>query len=345
MNTTMASSSTRGDLHRRLSAFVEWIATDTTREDDLRARAKNIRDAIGAKAKADELTIRSTPNSGSFATRTGLRRHMRGESEVEGQDVDLPFVVSPKKKEEEQLEGLLPRFEKYVREAYPDTDRERTKSSVRLLFADKVNFDLVPLFATTDAERQILVRTDGEPRETSVQKHADFVKKRTAKSNDEWGRVKFNEMVRLLKWWRCFRLEKARSVSDIPSFLMNLLAAHAFDQRAVQVTYGETVADWFGLLARAARKRTPIFFTDFASAPVASEGGVWSVRDPVNPGNNLVERWSGLTCDEFADWLEESRDGMYEMIAAFNDGRETDGMNGLVRVFGNSVRHHSEPSK
>jgi hypothetical protein len=338
----MPSSPAGGDLHRRLGTFVEWVATETAREDDLRARAKNIREAIGAKAKADDLTIPSTPTSGSFATRTGLRRHMRGESDVEGQDVDLPFVVSPKKKQEEQLDALLPRFEQYARDAYPDTARETTKSSVKLMFTDKVNFDLVPLFATTDPERQLLVRSDGERRETSVQKHVDFVKTRTAKSNDHPGRVKFNELVRLLKWWRCFRLEGARALTDVPSFLVNLLAAYAFDQRGVQATYGETVADWFGFLARVARKRTRIFFTDFAPAPAASEGRAWSIHDPVNKDNNVVDKWSGLMCDEFADWLEESRDAMYEVIAAFEDERETDGMNGLVRVFGNPIRHHSE---
>jgi hypothetical protein len=123
---------------------------------------------------------------------------------------------------------------------------------------------------------------------------------------------------------------------------VNLLAAYAFDQRGVQATYGETVADWFGFLARVARKRTRIFFTDFAPAPAASEGRAWSIHDPVNKDNNVVDKWSGLMCDEFADWLEESRDAMYEVIAAFEDERETDGMNGLVRVFGNPIRHHSE---
>ena len=151
-------------------------------------------------------------------------------------------------------------------------------------------------------------------------------------------------MVRLLKWWRCFRLEQARSLPDVPSFLVNLLAAHAFDQRGVQETYAETVADWFGFIGRAARKRTRIFFSDFGSAP-APDGPTWSVYDPVNAGNNVVEKWSGLMCDEFADWLEESRDAMYEVITAFDDGRQSDGVNGLVRVFGNPLRHHSEPPR
>jgi len=331
-------------LHRRLSTFVDWIATQDSREDDLRERSSNIRKKISAKASDDGLVIVATPTSGSFATRTGLRRHMRGHSEVEGQDVDLPFVVAPKTKDEERLDLLLPRFEKYAREAYPDTERETTKSSVWLKFSDKVNFDLVPLFKTTDPESQILVRSDGERRETSVQKHTEFVKNRTRKSDAEPGRVKFNELVRLEKWWRCVRVDDARTLTEVPSFLVNLLAAHAFDNRNVQATYGETVADWFGFLARAVRQRAAITFSDFAPRPIPTQGGVWAVHDPVNPNNNVVDKWSGIMCDELVDWLEESRDAMYDAMAAFDDDRETDGVDCLVRVFGNAIRHHSEPS-
>ena len=47
------------------------------------------------QALADGLAVFRTPEAGSFAKHTGLRRHMRGHSEIEGQDVDLPFVVRP----------------------------------------------------------------------------------------------------------------------------------------------------------------------------------------------------------------------------------------------------------
>jgi hypothetical protein len=330
------------ELHRRLSNFVEWIAPESDREDQLRQRRKSICDSIGAKAQDDALVVRSTPASGSFATRTGLRRHMRGKSEVEGQDVDVPFVVSPKTKDEERLETLLPRFEKYARESYPDTERETTKSSVRLKFPDQVNYDLVPMFATKDAERQTIVRSDGERRETSVQKHADFVNARTHKSKAAPGRVAFNDMVRLLKWWRCFREAEARTIKDMPSFLVNLLAAHAFDHRGVRPAYGETIADWFGFLARVVRKRENVFFEDFTPAPGAGPGEKWAVYDPVNADNNVVDKWSGVMCDELADWLEDSRDAMYEAIAAFDDERESDGIECLVRTFGAPIRHHSD---
>ena len=332
---------TQGTLHRRLSAFVDWVRTDTDREDEIRTRAGNIRDAISRKAKDDGLDIRSTPASGSFATRTGLRRHMRGKSEVEGQDVDVPFVVAPKTKDDERLDVLLPRFEKYAQQAYPDTERATTKSSVVLKFADKINFDLVPMLATLDPNRQVLIRADGERRETSVQQHVDFIRTRNKKSNDMDGRVKFNEIVRLLKWWRCFREANSSSLDDIPSFLINLLAAYAFDNRGVQETYGGTIADWFGFLARAVRSQTAIVFTDYGVA-VPMPFGLWSVRDPVNQDNNVVGKWTGLMCDEFAEWFEEGRDAMYDAIPAFDGGRDGDGMDCLVQVFGTPIRHHSE---
>lgn len=333
------------DLHRRLSNFVDWIATDSEREEDLRDRANNIRKSISTKAKDDSLVVRATPSSGSFATRTGLRRHMRGESEVEGQDVDVPFVVAPKTKDEERVESLLARFDTYAAESHPDTERETTKSSVKLKFTDNVNYDLVPMFATKDPERQIIVRSDGERRETSVQKHVEFVRSRTQKSKATPGCVTFNDMVRLLKWWRCFREAEGRTVKELPSFLITLLAAHAFDHRGVRAKYGETMADWLGFLARQVRRRARIGFNDFAAAqraPSAPSGQVWEVYDPVNSENNVVDKWSGVMCDEFGGWLDDSRDAMYEAIVAFDDDRENDGVECLVRVFGAPVRHHSE---
>lgn len=333
-------------LHQRISYFVDWIAPDATREDDTRGRADNIRKAIKAKATDDQLTVRSTPSSGSFATRTGLRRHMRGTSEVEGFDVDLPFVVSPVTKDDEKLKTLLDRFDKYAKAAYPDTERERTKSSIKLLFADKMNFDLVPLLATTDSERQILVRDDGERRETSVQGHIEFVKSRTKKSSAIVGAVQFNEMIRLLKWWRCVKQCDTASdtLSDVASFLINLLAAQAFDARSVKSTYDLALADWFGYLCNIVSKRTVVAFTDYLPLPSVASTAFWSVYDPLNRENNIVGHWGKLDVHEFKDWLEEARDHLYDAITAFNERRESAGLEIMAKVLGNAFLHHSEPA-
>jgi hypothetical protein len=185
-----------GKLQKRLTTFVQWIATEASREDEIREQAGRIRDRIAAKAREDNLTVRSTPNSGSFAKRTGLRRHLLGASVVEGQDVDLPFVVAPRG--DDALDELLNRFSRYTKASYPDTEQERTKSSVKLYFTNtKLAYDIVPMLATDQDDRQIILQANGERRETSVQAHTAFVRERTQKSQEQRGRVQFNECIRI----------------------------------------------------------------------------------------------------------------------------------------------------
>jgi len=167
------------------------------------------------------------------------------------------------------------------------------------------------------------------------------VRARTRKTKETSGPVAFNDMVRLLKWWRCFREAEARTIKELPSFLITLLAGYAFDQRDVRASFGEAIADWFGFLARAVRQRARIAFDDFGSPP-SSPGRNWEILDPVNAENNVVDKWTGVMADELAGWLEDSRDAMYEAIAAFQDDRESDGVECLLRVFGPPIRHHSE---
>ncbi len=74
---------------------------------------------------------------------------MRGNAEIEGQDVDLPFVVKPASADGERLDELLQRFGKYAAASYPNTPRSITASSVELRFVgSKVNYDLVPMLGT-----------------------------------------------------------------------------------------------------------------------------------------------------------------------------------------------------
>lgn len=325
-------------MHRRLSAFVEWIATESAKEDAIRDQAESIRQKIKGQANEDGLVIRSTPNSGSFAKRTGLRRHLRGASVVEGQDVDLPFVVSPKTREDETLKALLPRFLRYAEKAYPDTKREPTNSSVLLIFSSKLRYDLVPMLATSDPNRQILIRSDGERRETSVQQHVEFIRSRTRLSEKTPGRVKFNEMVRLFKWWREFRQDESAALPEVPSMLIDLLSAYAFDLHGVQDRYAQTFIEWSGAIARAVRRRSHIAFSDFMKMPPAGDdSALWTVRDPVSPDNNITAKWNDLMCDELADWYQEAHDTMCEAAASHDHDDLSQGLEDLVAVFGTPI--------
>lgn len=334
----------RNVLHRRLSNFVDWLRPDADTEDDIRKQANDIRERIKGQAMRDGLTIRSTPSAGSFAKRTGLRRHITGGSDVEGLDVDLPFVVSRYTRSNEELTSLLDRFERYARALYPDTERDLRRSAIRLRFkAARRSYELVPMLATDDPERQILIRASGELIETSVEQHVEFVRRRTRESNEQEGRVKFNECVRLLKWWREFRDDPVGGPDSlrVPSMLIELLCAHAYDAKRVEPSYESTLLHWLQHMTDVVRQRKRVVFSDFVSpARAPASAAAWEVLDPVNPSNNIVSRWSWQDIDKLAHWLTQACSVLDAATRANAAGDDTLSLKHLVDLFGTPIKHH-----
>lgn len=325
-------------IHRRMSTFVDWVAPNQDKETELRAQANRIRERIRNKAHEDRLTIRSTPSAGSLAKRTGNRRHKPGGSNVPGYDIDVPFVVAPQTRDQEQLNELLNRFYRYAKASYPQNQVDRTKSSICLSFSNtNRSYDLVPMLDGKKKEQQILVRSDGRRLKTSVQKHVRFIKSRTVRSQSSAGRVQFNQCVRLMKWWRRFREDATGT--KVPSFLVDLLAAHAFDAHGVQETYEATLAKWFAQLARDVDRRKRIAFADFHPLPAVGNAH-WEVLDPVSPDNNVVASWTRLDCDELADWFASGRDTLNRAIFQDEMGNDVESRRHLIELFGSPFKHH-----
>src|ERR1700676_3455545 len=279
--------------HRRLASFVDWIKPERGTRETIQKQAGDIRRVISGQSAKDGLSVIAMPDGGSFAKHTGLRRHMRGDLEVEGLDVDLPFVVKPTTAEGERIAELLRRFDGYAEACYPTTPRRITASSVELQFtATKLNYDLVPMLVAPIADHQIILKKDGTRRLTSVAKHTEFVRRRTRASDALEGRVKFNECIRLLKWWRCVRLGESGTIDEVRTMLIELLCACAYDRFKVQYTYTETLFQWFSFLASATAQRTKIAFSDYPTVEALRENAPgnprWRVIDPVNVNNNVV---------------------------------------------------------
>ena len=336
----MESYSNKSLIHVRMKNFVKWIAPEKETRDTIKKQSDEIRGRIKGKAEEDGLTIMSMPYSGSFAKKTGLRRHYRGESEIEGQDVDIPFVV--KKDKETEFEPLIKRFEKYCKASYPDTKRTPTKSSVKMEFVGtKLSYDIVPMFGTNDPEKQILIRENGDIITTSIQKHIDFIKSRTKESDDKDGIVKFNDCIRLLKWWREYKLQKSSgSIDDVPSFLIDLLAAKAYGKCGVDTTYPQTLANWFSYLSFVVKSRETIWFNDFYKTPKPDTTKAWNVLDPVMPDNNVVKNWQGYQIDELAAWLQEAAELMNKAMGANDDSDDVRSLENLKLIFGKIFESH-----
>jgi hypothetical protein len=338
----------RSRSHRRLAAFVDWIKPDPDVRENIRTQADNIREAISKQAAADGLIVVATPEAGSFAKRTGLRRHLRGNSEIEGQDVDLPFVVRPAARDGERIEELLERFSKYATVSYPSTPQDITNSSVVLRFvASKLNYDLVPMLMATHENYQEILKKNGTRQVTSVVGHTEFVRRRTRLSDALPGRVKFNDCVRLMKWWRDVRIAHADSIHEARSTLIDLLCASAYDKVSVEPTYSETLFKWFSWLASVTTRRVTISFNDHDTIePLrkTDEGNtLWQVIDPVNANNNVVHsEWGNIELDELASWFGAGRDALSRLIAQEQSGNDGNVDAILVDLFGNPVITHGE---
>ena len=341
----MSKFSTTSTLHKRFKKFVSWIGPEPELRDTIKSQAKKIRTCISSKALEDGLIVSSTPNSGSFAGKTGLRRHYRGKSEVEGQDVDLPFVTNPETEDGKKLSELLSKFYSYVHKCYPDKEKEITKSSIKLHYSDVLSYDIVPMLATDMDDEQIIIRTTGEHTRTSVQKHVEFIRSRTRKSKELAGVVEFNECVRLIKWWREFQSDDSYYLNGDdapPSFLINLLCAHAFDTCSIFPTYAETLATWFSFLAHILRNREPVIFSDYYEDNSTDDSTLWTVKDPVNTENNVVQSWTESKLNEFAEWFEKARDTLPYIIRYDEDGENNKSLEKLVELFGTPFKHHCE---
>lgn len=336
----MESYSNKSLIHVRMKNFVKWIAPEKATRPIIKKQSDEIREKIKSKAEEDGLTVLSMPYSGSFPKKTGLRRHYLGELDIEGQDIDIPFVV--KKDKETEFEPLINRFDGYAKSCYPETERKKTKSSVKMKFTGtKLSYDLVPMFETSDPEKQILIRENGDVITTSIQKHLEFIKGRTNDSDDEDGIVKFNECIRLLKWWRERKVQKSSgSIDEVPSFLIDLLAAKAYDQCGVDTTYPQTLAKWFSFLAFIIKKKETIWFSDFYKTPKPDITKLWNVLDPVMPDNNVVKNWPDYQIDELADWFQEAAEIMNRAIVADLLGEDNESLEHLKQIFGKIFQSH-----
>ena len=344
---------THTKLHSWTRNFVDWIAPDSGTLEDNRKHAESVVESIQAKAEDGGLTVLEAKVSGSFEKGTGLRRHLLGDSSVEGQDIDLAFILKKEIDILGNLKCLIPDFRSFAESAYPDSEHPPlTKSSAPLRFkGKKLSYDLVPLYKSGNLDKQILIRTDGEERRTSVLKHIEFTHARVSKSNQEWGVVKFSDMVRLFKWWRYHQQETSGVFGNeqydhkVPSFLLDILCAKAFDEHGVKSTYPETLAMWFACIEDIVHRRVPVVFDDYYKAWEEDSNAHWTVLDPVDKENNIVgnmAKWSNRAIDELAEWLADGRDRTNRSIRLTMQGKEVEAKAEMVALFGNAYNNHCE---
>lgn len=336
------SIATQSLIHRRMKCFVEFIAPEKDEDPKIKELFQEIKARIERHLKEEGYTVASVHYSGSYAKRTGLRRHMTGGSEVEGQDVDIAVILEDHNSKGRPIEhSLIPDFKRYLKEQWPDHLVSHSKSSATLSIPKhQLRFDVVPLIKTAQPNIQKLIRINrDEVRTTSVQGHTEFVRN----LNRKGASIHFNNCLRLVKWWRynqqissgIFRNDPGSE--KVPSFLLDLLCAKAYLQPSANDSYPGILYEWFKYLHQVIRQRKPVLFNHSEPQHI-NNPALWYVIDPMDHSNNVVEKWPAYKIDELARWFQRGRDLMMEAIHYDSDGQDEKSLNCLKELFGPSIK-------
>ena len=131
---------------------------------------------------------------------------------------------------------------------------------------------------------------------------------------------------------------------SVPTFVIELICAKAYDNRGVRATYHETLADWFGWASNAVERRSRIVFDDFCEDDLAGapSWAAWEVLDPVAPSNNVVSAWSNWQIDTLAEWFAKGRDAWSRAIRCDQLNDDSGSLQHLVQLFGSPFKHHCD---
>lgn len=284
-------------------------------------------------------TLEKVLKAGSNAKFTSLRK-----TDENRFDVDLGAYFSGAGATKDDLDKLLTFTRDRLVEIYPRKDQKDftvLKSAVRVEFKSGIKLwvDVTPIVKDESlkvANGGYIPRADGW-RLTSVTAHNDFVAKRTAESKKVSGPVRFNRLVRLVKWWN-----NLQGALTQPSIFCELVAAAAVRDAGVTGEWQSSLRQVF-LFMRKHGFREPIVFPDnYDPAKVTLATGTVVVLDSVNPKNNVTYDWTTRTRDEFLDRVQEAYDAMMDARSAEQDGDEDEAVEHWCRVFGDAFRTLSE---
>ncbi len=290
-------------------------------------------------AAGEHFTLEKVLQAGSNAKHTSLRR-----TEENAFDVDLGAYYSGEGATRERLSTLLTFTRERLRDIYPTKsarDFEVLKSAVRVKFRGgiKLNVDVAPIIRddSLGIENGGWIPRRDEWRLTSVTCHNDFVRGRTAQSKQRPGPVKFNHLVRLVKWWNNLQDDVVQ-----PSYFCDLMTAAALEKSGVTDEWQSSLRNVFTFL-RKHQFLEPIVFSDYYDAKkIKLPADQVIVMDSVNPENNVTRDWTESSRQGYLERVQLAYDAMMDARSWELEGNEEAAVDAWCEVFGDAFRTLSE---
>ncbi len=174
-----------------------------------------------------------------------------------------------------------------------------------------LDVDVVPvLYEGGENDMGYLVnKYTGDKMLTSIPRHLEFI--RTRKNNNP---NHYTQVIRLVKWWA-----KQRKMEDdtfkCKSFMIELIIAHLADEGMDLSNYPEAVSGVFSYIAKTNLEERIIFEDFYTKDKIPSQNvGAIEIFDPVNPENNITEKYTVADRNRLVALAEEAGDAISEAI-------------------------------
>lgn len=328
------------DISSRFDRFIAHIRPSRAQLEGADQQVAFLREQLTELIAADkQFYLEKIFRAGSFAKHTDLAR--TGKDTF---DIDLGVYYRAQGLTKEQLSKLLPYTHARLREIYrekPAQDFHVGKNAVNVIFRTSgLQVDVVPIVRDASLKRRNggwIPRQD-EWRLTSITAHIHFVHTRTARSKQVPGPVKFNHLVRLMKWWNRQLPESLRQ----SSYFCELITAAALEERGVTDTWQSSLCQIFTFLSQHAFSQ-PIVFNDYyETKSVKLSGDPVVVLDAVNPGNNVASKWTKRIKNGYLKSLKETCDCIKQAQHDERTGHAEAALEAWCQVFGDDFRRLSQ---
>jgi hypothetical protein len=328
------------DISSHFDRFIARIRPTRKQLDDADEQVAVLRKELTARIAADQqFHLEKIFRAGSAAKHTDLARTGKGTF-----DIDLGVYYRAEGQTEEQLSKLLPYTRTCLRKIYPEKpeqDFRQGKNAVHVTFRTTgLKVDVVPIIRNNSVKRKNYgwIPRQDEPRLTSITAHIHFIHKRTACSKSISSPVKFNHLVRLMKWWNRQLPENLKQCS----YFCELITAAALEKNGVTTTWQSSLCTIFAFLDQHAFAR-PIIFSDYYDVQsVKRPNDLVVVLDAVNPENNVARKWDESLKRGYLKYVRQTYESIRHAQHYEKMGNEDAALNAWCKVFGNDFRRLSQ---
>ena len=214
--------------------------------------------------------------------------------------------------------GLRIAFARPIRDFGDDQFDDSQPNCVTIRFKGTgLDVDVVPVLYEGDEHDKgyLIDKHTGESTLTSIPLHLEFIRSRKKRAPH------YAQVVRLVKWWAAVK-KAADPNFKCKSFLLELLLAELADEKADFSDYPSILDTFFSRIVRTVLE-SRVAFRDYykPSALPAPTGAPIEVFDPVNPENNVTEKYTVADRERLVEAAEEAADAISEAMYATTKAR------------------------